>query len=210
MDKFTWQKMQAFATLGSLTSASPASCSQTSTCSDTPAHRSATSEQQPAGSQPAQVALVRHGLAFISHQLGKTFGTIQWSLVSHPACANHPSTFFWDQRRALGSLKPPHWLPEWCHASKLLLETGLKLSYRLHAQPDLSATTWSWDGFEHNSCLIWSHKLLASWSAGKLLKLISLPDLLPVPLCSPPLAQQVLFTWNTNLHQMWHDSPDQK
>lgn len=184
MDTLTGWQMQAFGALGSIISPSPASCFQTNTCSDIPAHKSVTSEHKAAGSQPAQVVLVRHGLAFISQQLGKALVMLHWSLVSHPACANHPFTFFWDQRRALGSLNPPQWFPEWCHASKSLLETGPELSCRLHAQPDLSVTTWSWDGFESNSCLIWSLKSLASRSPGKLLKPISLPDLFPAPLCS--------------------------
>ena len=65
-----------------------------------------------------------------------------------PACANHPSAFFWDQRRALGSLNPPQWLPAWCHASNLLLEASPRLSCGLDVQcrliNDRMIMRWLW------------------------------------------------------------------
>lgn len=49
-----------------------------------------------------------------------------------PASANHPSAFCGDQRRALGSPKPP--LPAWCHATNVLLEASPGLSCGLDVQ----------------------------------------------------------------------------
>lgn len=112
-------------------------------------------EHKLAGRQTAWAVLVSDGMAFITRRPVKAlprhagFPMLCWSLVPPPsACANHPSAFFWDQRRALGSLKPPQWLPAWCHASNLLLEVSPRLSCGLDVQrrliSDRMIMRWLW------------------------------------------------------------------